>query len=187
MQHDVLHPPLRAIWGSAFTFSAKSIPVTLRSLSICYSRFVFTKKFELNITTPHLDRNILCIIQPKLTYRQKKSTFMSAIEVSSAEVSPSCTWYKIIAIMLFLDIFAPLQQILNMIWRWLGECCSWIILHRCTLYQIFYKIQRWVGECCLGYFLHRCRLQQILCGERKLKKPNPLSIKTQIKISIIVY
>ena len=171
MQHDVLHPPLRAIWGSALTFSAISIPVTLRSLSICYSRFVFTKKVWTNYHNTTFGPKHLVHYTTQSSIPPEKSTFMSAIEVSSAEVSPSCTWYKIIAKMLSLDIFAPLQQILNMIWRWLCECCSWLILHRCALYQIFYMIQRWLGECYLGYFCNAAGCNKYCVASANWKSP----------------
>ena len=70
---------------------------------------------------------------------------------------------KMILRMLFLANFAPLRVVSNILHdpKMIGRMLSWI-------------------------FLQRCRLQQILCGERKLKKPNPLSIKTQIKILFII-
>ena len=155
-QSEVLRshfPPYQSLWHWGLFLSA---------IHVLFSQ----KKFELIITTPHLDRNILCIIQPKLTYRQKK--VLSCLQL---KCQVSCTWYKIIAKMLSLDIFAPLQQILNMIWRWFCECCSWLILHRCALYQIFYMIQRWLGECYLGYFCNAAGCNKYCVASANWKSP----------------
>ena len=60
-QSEVLRshfPPYQSLWHWDHFLSA---------IHVLFSQ----KKFELNITTPHLDRKILCIIQPKLTSPEK--------------------------------------------------------------------------------------------------------------------
>ena len=143
--------PLRAIWGFAFTFSAISIPVTLRALfyllfTFCFRKKVWTKYHNTTFGPKHLVHHTTQVnIPPEKKYfhvcnwsvkcRGLSVLYMIQNYCENVVLRYFCTVatnieydMKMIGRMLFLDNFAPLHVVLNILHdlKMIGRMLSWI-------------------------------------------------------------